>query len=322
MLSTLGSYMKKAERFYPPSAKTQAQGAYFTPSAHGYHGDVGVSYIEPYNGWQFAEAVTSAAKDSFGLKGGDVASGHPNVVGLRCLRTTVAPSDMVLRQAAQIALSVRPVGNTSVRSSSSNSYLYPLFPAGQNKTLVHPGLTVLPGHQATRIVWGSKVRPVAAGVEYGAADATGARAVVRARKEVLVCAGAIATPAFLQRSGIGAHAALSALKIMPVVDLPSVGTNLQDQALVPLIWSLAMNVPSPQYQADVAFPSLAQLIGVTAAADASALLLRTARKRAAGIVAAGGHTSVTGLTKQFEVQAQQIAAGGKHILSILLPAES
>jgi choline dehydrogenase len=116
-----------------------------------------------------------------------------------------------------------------VRSSSANAYLYPLFPAGANTSAVHPGLTVLPGYQATKIVWaadGGADAARATGVEYGAAEGSGARAVVHATREVIVSAGAIMSPAFLQLSGVGTPGELRALGITPVVDLPSVGTNV------------------------------------------------------------------------------------------------
>lgn len=49
-----------------------------------------------------------------------------------------------------------------------------------------------------------------------------------ARREVLVCSGAIASPQLLQRSGIGPADLLRGLEIPIVLDLPGVGANLQD----------------------------------------------------------------------------------------------
>ncbi|WNK19085.1 choline dehydrogenase [Halomonas piscis] len=51
---------------------------------------------------------------------------------------------------------------------------------------------------------------------------------VRARREVLLCAGAIASPQILQRSGVGDPALLGRFGIAPVHALPGVGENLQD----------------------------------------------------------------------------------------------
>ena len=56
----------------------------------------------------------------------------------------------------------------------------------------------------------------------------GAEWTVQASGEVLLAAGAIGSPAILQRSGIGDGAHLSALGIAPRADLPGVGANLQD----------------------------------------------------------------------------------------------
>ena len=50
----------------------------------------------------------------------------------------------------------------------------------------------------------------------------------RARREVLLCAGAIASPQILQRSGVGPAPLLRDLDVPLVLDLPGVGENLQD----------------------------------------------------------------------------------------------
>jgi choline dehydrogenase-like flavoprotein len=71
------------------------------------------------------------------------------------------------------------------------------------------------------------------GVEY---FRDGNREEVRARREVVVCAGAIATPTLLMRSGIGPADALHAHRIPLVLDLPGVGTNLQDHLKLSVRW--------------------------------------------------------------------------------------
>ncbi|MHC3750831.1 choline dehydrogenase [Stutzerimonas stutzeri] len=52
--------------------------------------------------------------------------------------------------------------------------------------------------------------------------------VARARREVLLCGGAIASPQILQRSGVGPGALLKKLGVTLVHELPGVGQNLQD----------------------------------------------------------------------------------------------
>jgi choline dehydrogenase len=49
---------------------------------------------------------------------------------------------------------------------------------------------------------------------------------------VVLAAGAYATPAILTRSGIGPISELQRLDIRPIIDLPGVGTNLSDHALL------------------------------------------------------------------------------------------
>jgi choline dehydrogenase len=113
-----------------------------------------------------------------------------------------------------------------MRSSSATSYLYPLFPPQSNTSANHRGLTVVPSVLATRILWTSS-GAVATGVEYSAADGSGSRMTVHVNKEVLVCAGALGSPALLLRSGVGPAAELRALNITPVVDLPAIGKNVR-----------------------------------------------------------------------------------------------
>lgn len=59
---------------------------------------------------------------------------------------------------------------------------------------------------------------------------------VAARREVLLCAGAIGSPALLQRSGIGPRPLLERLGIGVKHELPGVGENLQDHLQLRLIY--------------------------------------------------------------------------------------
>lgn len=73
-------------------------------------------------------------------------------------------------------------------------------------------------------------RPHVSGVQV---EVAGRRFSPRATREVLLCAGAIHSPAVLQRSGIGPAPLLKSLGIEVVADLP-VGENLLDHPMMPL----------------------------------------------------------------------------------------
>ncbi|WP_260961306.1 GMC family oxidoreductase [Pseudomonas citri] len=60
----------------------------------------------------------------------------------------------------------------------------------------------------------------------------------KARKEIVLCAGAVGSPGILQRSGIGPRPLLQRLGIGVVHELPGVGGNLQDHLQLRLIYRL------------------------------------------------------------------------------------
>ena len=61
----------------------------------------------------------------------------------------------------------------------------------------------------------------------------------RADGEVLLAAGAIGSPAILERSGIGDAARLAQLGIAPCANLPDVGDNLQDHLQIRCAWKVS-----------------------------------------------------------------------------------
>ncbi|MBU6257080.1 MAG: GMC family oxidoreductase N-terminal domain-containing protein [Burkholderiales bacterium] len=82
----------------------------------------------------------------------------------------------------------------------------------------------------------------ACGIAYRRHDGSVVRAA--ARREVLLCAGALASPQLLMLSGIGPGAHLQELGIAVQQDLPGVGQNLQDHPLAPMTWRLKPGTPS------------------------------------------------------------------------------
>ena len=107
------------------------------------------------------------------------------------------------------------------RVSSARAFLRPALKSGN----VH----VRTNSQAVRVLFEGRR---AVGVEYVRPDAPGERFTVRARREVIVCAGAINTPKLLQLSGLGPAQLLQDLQIPVIRDLPGVGGNLKDHFAV------------------------------------------------------------------------------------------
>lgn len=113
---------------------------------------------------------------------------------------------------------------TNVRGSTSIWYLHPILDRREN-------LRLITGARATRIVLEGRR---AAGVEYR--DGDGVLLQARARREIVLCAGAIDTPRLLLLSGIGPRDDLEDAGVPVRVDLPGVGANLQDHAEGLVVW--------------------------------------------------------------------------------------
>ncbi len=108
------------------------------------------------------------------------------------------------------------------RWSTNEAYLKPA--AGR------PNLTVTTGALATRIeLEGDR----ATGVSFRQGGSTYA---VKATREVLLAGGSINSPQLLMLSGIGPRNHLAEVGVETRVDLPGVGSNLQDHPVVPLLW--------------------------------------------------------------------------------------
>lgn len=110
------------------------------------------------------------------------------------------------------------------RNSTAQAYLKPARKR-QNLVVLTEALTdkvVVEGKRAT-------------GVTY---TVRGEKRTARAGKEVILCAGAIHSPAILERSGIGDAGRLGALGIKVLADRPGVGENLQEHWAVWLKWRI------------------------------------------------------------------------------------
>ncbi len=110
------------------------------------------------------------------------------------------------------------------RQSSAVAYLKPARDRANLQIICHA--------RATRLILeGKRVT----GIEF---DQQGVRHVLKARRGVVLSAGAVQSPQLLLLSGIGPAAALKANGINVAADLPGVGGNLQDHLQLRLIYRL------------------------------------------------------------------------------------
>ncbi|MDX1892050.1 GMC family oxidoreductase [Mycolicibacterium sp. 050158] len=120
---------------------------------------------------------------------------------------------------------------THLRSSTSVHYLHEAIGT-------RPNLRILHGLRATRVL-------VEDGTAVGVVvrDADGTESELRARREVVLCCGAIDTPKLLQLSGIGPRRVLTDAGVDVLVDSPGVGENLMDHAEGLIVWEARREVP-------------------------------------------------------------------------------
>jgi choline dehydrogenase-like flavoprotein len=117
-------------------------------------------------------------------------------------------------------IETRVTQRRGARWSTADAYLKPV--------LQRKNLTLHTQAVATRVLFdGTR----AAGVEF---EQLGQRRVANARREVVLCGGAINSPQLLMLSGIGARDHLAEHGIDVVRDAPGVGANLLDHLVVPL----------------------------------------------------------------------------------------
>lgn len=121
--------------------------------------------------------------------------------------------------AGTFAASVAPDGS---RHSTAHAYLTP-------DVLARPNLKVAVNAHVEKVLFEEVGgEPRAVGVQLSSTSAPAKKFRARATKEVILSAGAIATPHLLLLSGLGPKAELEAVGVPVVKDLPAVGKHLMD----------------------------------------------------------------------------------------------
>lgn len=182
------------------------------PSKHGYDGPVHIS-DGGYRGKsedQFAETVKSM--------------GYKMIEDLQDLESV-----------GGFAKWHRYVGPDGKRQDAAHRYVHPLLQDGQ-----HPNLHILLESKVIRVIFDESSPPKAIGIEYepnedhqpSIALSKPVHKTIKARKLVVVTAGALGTPQILERSGVGNPELLKKLDIPVIADVPGVGENYQDHHLL------------------------------------------------------------------------------------------
>ncbi|KAG8721074.1 hypothetical protein FRC09_008530 [Ceratobasidium sp. 395] len=283
----LDSRAWQSEAFSAPNSGQAAKGAKSVASYHGTAGPVQVTFPDlMYGGPQQSSFVkTIKATHNVDLCA-DLNGGSPNCVSYTPLTIDWHRNDY--------------------RSSSAEAYLTPVQTARKN-------WTVLVQQQATKILFQSGSNPaVATGVQFG--RSSGERYTAYARKEVILAAGAINTPALLQLSGIGDKSKLTGLGIKSVVDLPTVGKNLQEQTMNSLgADGNGFDVGGSGPSDCIAYPNLYQVFGSQGATIASQIQANVSTWAKAQ--AANG-ANATALQKIFQIQADLITKNNAPVVEL------
>ena len=191
---------------------------------------------EGNDGWSYAELLPYFRRAEHNERGSDAFHGHAGPLHVMDPRSPNGFSTAFVQAAEQAgyahnadfnAAAQEGVGLYQVtqkegeRFSASKAYLTP--------SLTRPNLQVWTGAHTTRILLAQKR---AIGVEF---QHEGQLKQLMAKREVLLCAGALHSPLILMLSGIGAHAHLFEMGIATRHELPGVGQNLHDHVGVALV---------------------------------------------------------------------------------------
>jgi choline dehydrogenase-like flavoprotein len=211
----LWEYYLAQEDFETPTDKQRDDGASFEEDAHGRHGELSVGFT-PYLTSQGAAAVFRETSEALGYPfNNDVNDGS-----MRGFCTWPMTLD----------------AKTVIREDAARAFYYPV--AKQR-----PNLHVYLNTSAARITWNEasseESSMVASGVEV--LDSHNQTAHLHATKEVIISAGSIASPALLERSGVGNPTILEAAGVKPIIPLPAVGANLQDQTATGIVYTSTTN---------------------------------------------------------------------------------
>jgi len=190
---------------------------YFGPGTKATHGSSGPTQISggTYRANRSENEFIQSAKEV----------GYPELVDLQ---------DLDSNNGVQRAM--RFIGPDGKRQDTAHRYLHPRLQDGK-----HPNLNVLVQSQVLRVLFNGKT---ASGIEYRPNPAFQKSVKIdsiKARKLVIVSAGALGTPLILERSGIGSPEILNRASVPVVANVPGVGEEYQDHHLLAYPYHTSLN---------------------------------------------------------------------------------
>jgi choline dehydrogenase len=180
-------------------------------------------------GWSYKDVLPYFKRMEHNVRGADAYRGQGGPMTISDIKKPSASSQAFVEACKQLQYPFNPdfngeridgVGTVQLnvrngwRCSTAKGYLKP--------NLKRQNLQLMTRTQVRRILFEGK-RAVGVEVEQG-----GTVRQIRARREVIICGGAINSPMLLMSSGVGPAAELKEVGVEAVHDLPGVGKNLQD----------------------------------------------------------------------------------------------
>nr|BBP86354.1 FAD dependent glucose dehydrogenase [synthetic construct] len=198
--NNLFKYFKKVEKFTPPTPAQAAYGATYQKNIHGTSGLIDVSFTN----FEFPQSANwNASLDTLDF------NAVPDLLNGSLHGYSTTPNILDPESARRV--------------DAYAGYIEP-FTSRTN-------LVVLANHTVSRVQFAPKTgkQPLrATGVEWYPTGDKSKKQVLKARYEVILSSGAIGSPKLLEVSGIGNKDIVTAAGVKSLIDLPGVGSNMQD----------------------------------------------------------------------------------------------
>jgi choline dehydrogenase len=198
-------------------------------------------------GWSYDEVLPIFRDVEANSRGASEYRGAAGPLAVSDCRDPHAAHEAFLAAAAELGYESRPDFEFSApRPENGAGYYQKNIKDGRRHNAADAFLTPALSRRNLRVITGARAtrittdRQRATGVEYVHESR---REQVRAAREVILCSGVVDSPKLLLLSGIGPADHLRGTGIPVVLDLPGVGTNLQDHLKLSIRWNGLTTLP-------------------------------------------------------------------------------